>query len=89
MKKEKLMKVLLEEKEKYIKKSFEELSQIKESITYECGKGDNWYQVEVQLLENLDEYVHVSIAVDDGGFLRSLSPYTDSFIKYKNGKVEA
>jgi hypothetical protein len=38
------------------------------------------YQIEVQLLENTDSYVHVGIAVDDGHFWRAMHPLSSSFI---------
>ena len=88
MKKEELKKALIIEKEKYANKSFEELSKIAKPVTYECGSDENWYQVEVQLLEKNDEYVHVSIAVDDGKLLKAMFPLSTSFIVHKDGRVE-
>ena len=41
------------------------------------------YQVEVQLLENTDKYVHVSVAVDDGSIPASFRPLSSSFIREK------
>jgi hypothetical protein len=38
------------------------------------------YQVEVDVLENTEEYVHVSVSVDDGTLPASLSPVSSSFI---------
>lgn len=45
------------------------------------------YQVEVQLLERTSGYVHVSIAVDDGG-LNAFAPLSTSFLAYRDGRVE-
>jgi hypothetical protein len=41
------------------------------------------YQVEVQLLENTADYVHVAVSVDDGSLLGSILPLTHGFIRQK------
>lgn len=41
------------------------------------------YQFEVQLLENTDTYVHVSVRVDDGRLWYSIHPLSNSFIVQK------
>jgi hypothetical protein len=41
------------------------------------------YQVEVELLENTEKYLHVTVAVDDGSLPASISPLTHSFICQK------
>ena len=41
------------------------------------------YQVEVELLENTQRYIHVAVAVDDGSLPASIRPLTDSFIRNK------
>jgi hypothetical protein len=87
MKKNELKKVLFQEMEKYKNKSYEELIGLVEPIVYSQGSGNNFYQVEVQILEKNDEYVHVSVAVDDGGLLRSISPLSKSFIVHKSGRA--
>jgi hypothetical protein len=38
------------------------------------------YQVEVELLEDTPEYLHVSIAVDDGGLPASIHPESETFL---------
>lgn len=58
-----------------------ELQDIRE---YQVEVGTNHYQVEVQLLENTERYVHVSVAVDDGSFRGSLVPLSTSFVTQKN-----
>src|SRR6266576_4762935 len=35
-------------------------------VTYTRGGGSSWYVVEVQLLENESQYLHIGVAVDDG-----------------------
>ena len=87
MKKNELKKILSQEIEKYRSKSYEELIGIIDPITYSYGSGESFYQVEVQVLEKNEEYVHVSVAVDDGRFLRAIAPLSHSFIVYKSGRV--
>jgi len=41
------------------------------------------YQVEVELLENTDKYLHVMVAVDDVSLLAFIFPLTSSFISQK------
>jgi hypothetical protein len=50
---------------------------------YEVEFESNQYQVEVELLENTEEYLHVMVAVDDGSLPASISPLTHSFICQK------
>jgi hypothetical protein len=50
---------------------------------YEVERDAKTYQVEVELLENTETYVHVMVAVDDGSLPASISPLTDSFIRAK------
>lgn len=87
--KKELQEVLKSEKNKYLKKTFLELSAIKEPITYEGKAGEKKYQIEVQLLEKNNDYVHVSISIDDGKMFRAMFPLSDSFILHKDGRVEA
>lgn len=47
---------------------------------YEVEFQSEKYQVEVQLLENTDEYIHVGVSVDDGHFWRAMRPLFSSFI---------
>jgi hypothetical protein len=47
---------------------------------YEVEFQSQNYQVEVELLENTDEYVHVRVSVDDGHFWRAMCPLSSSFI---------
>jgi hypothetical protein len=55
--------------------------------TYECGKGTNWYRVEVRLTKVTHQSVHVTIAVDDGPW-RAYQPLSTRFVLYRDGKVE-
>ncbi len=88
MKKDKLKIVLEDEKEKFAHKSYDELCKLKDPIVYEHGSAEDWYQAEVQILEKNDQYVHVSISVDDGKFPKVLKPMSTSFLVYKDGRVD-
>ena len=50
---------------------------------YEVARDGKTYQVEVELLENTEKYVHVMVAVDDGSLPASIVPLTDTFIREK------
>ena len=56
------------------------ISELHDVQAYEVELDSKKYQVEVELLENTDKYVHVMVAVDDGSLPASISPLTDSFI---------
>jgi hypothetical protein len=47
---------------------------------YEVMRGAKAFQVEVEVLENTDTYVHVLVAVDDGTLPASMWPLTRSII---------
>ena len=51
---------------------------------YEVEFASRKYQVEVDLLENTEKYLHVMVAVDDGSLPKSLFPLTFSFIRDKD-----
>jgi hypothetical protein len=50
---------------------------------YEVEADSKRYQFEVQILENKSEYIHVSVAVDDGRLPFSIMPLSQSFIQKK------
>ena len=56
---------------------------------YEITFASKAYQVEVELLENTPEYVHVSIALDDGTLPASLCPLGHDFIRKKQTPAPA
>ena len=56
------------------------LTELAELQVYVVNADGAEYQIEVQILENCTEYVHVSIAVDDGRFPRAFFPMSNSFI---------
>ena len=59
------------------------VSELHEVQTYEVELDSKQYQVEVELLENTEKYVHVMVAVDDGHLPASIWPATDTFICQK------
>lgn len=61
-------------------------SRIRANGVYEVKSPGGDYQVEVQVLENTPDYLHVSVAVDGGG-LSAFKPLTGSFIAYRDGRV--
>jgi hypothetical protein len=59
------------------------VSELHDSQTYEIESDCKKYQVEVELLENTEQYLHVMVAVDDGSLPASMRPLTHSFIRPK------
>jgi hypothetical protein len=49
-------------------------SELAEVKNYQIESNGKIYQFEVQLLENKDDYVHASVAVDDGRLPYSIFP---------------
>jgi hypothetical protein len=59
------------------------VSELHDVQTYEIEFDSKKYQVEVELLENTEQYFHVMVALDDGSLPASIRPLTDSFIRQK------
>ena len=59
------------------------ISELQDLQAYEVELDSKKYQVEVELVENTDKYVHVMVAVDDGSLPASISPLTHTFIRSK------
>jgi hypothetical protein len=59
------------------------VSELHEIQAYEVEFESKQYQVEVELLENTEKYLHVMVGVDDGSFPASISPLTQTFICQK------
>jgi len=59
------------------------IAELHDVRAYEVEVDSKQYQVEVQLLENTNAYVHVLVAVDDGSLPWSIAPLTQSFICQK------
>ena len=56
------------------------IAELHDLQAYEVELNSKKYQVEVELLENTDKYVRVTVAVDDGNLPVSISPLTHTFI---------
>ena len=56
------------------------LAELRTRDVYEVVAESKQYQVEVVLLEDTPEYLHVSIAVDDGSLPGSFHPESESFL---------
>lgn len=50
---------------------------------YEVEFASKTYQVEVELLENTETYLHVMLGVDDGSLPASIAPLTETFRREK------
>ena len=73
--------VLEAEIKRWAEKSYDELlANLSEIQVYEVELDSLPHQVEVELLENQPDYLHVFISVDDGSLPASLRPATGSFI---------
>jgi hypothetical protein len=62
-------------------------SALDEIQVYEVQLDSKMYQVEVEMLESTEEYLHVRVAVDDGSLPASIVPETQTFIcnkKFRN-----
>jgi hypothetical protein len=82
-------KVLDSELERWTAKSIEELLlELREVEAYQVDFDSKRYNVEVQLLENTNEYIHVLVDVDDGSLPASFSPLGQTFIRNKTPEVE-
>ncbi len=57
--------------------------ELRDLQAYEIELDSRKYQVEVELLENTEQYVRVMVAVDDGSLPASISPLTHCFILQK------
>ena len=59
------------------------LSELCDVRAYEVERDSKQYQVEVEILENTDTYIHVRVAVDDGRLPGAMVPVTATFIRRK------
>ena len=56
------------------------MARLSNADVYEVKHDSRTYQVEIEVLENTENYVHVVLSVDDGSLPASIWPATDSFI---------
>ena len=59
------------------------ISRLSTIEVYEVEHDFKKYQVEIEILEKREDYVHVAVSVDDGSLPFSICPATESFIKKK------
>jgi hypothetical protein len=60
------------------------VSELREGLqAYQVEFESKQYNVEVELLENTERYLHVVVAVDDGSLPASISPLCHSWILQK------
>jgi hypothetical protein len=89
MTKSELQRLLDAEVDELSRRSYATLvDDLSDVLAYERGGGASYHQFEVQMIEHEPDYVHILVSVDDGGFLRSFSPITRSFIVHRDGRIE-
>jgi hypothetical protein len=66
-----------------VKSSEQLLAELGQLQAYEIEFENKKYQVEVEILENTERYVHVMVAVDDGTLPAAIHPLNASFIREK------
>jgi len=65
-------------------KSCEQLiAELPDMRAYELMFEGRNYQVEMEILENTESYLHVTVSVDDGSLPKSFRPLSESFIRQK------
>jgi hypothetical protein len=76
--------VLEAEVKRWSDKSCEQLiAELSDEQVYEVECQGRTHQVEVDILENNETYLHIVVSVDDGSLPASLSPLSQSFVKQK------
>jgi hypothetical protein len=60
------------------------ISKLHDRETYEVELASRKYQVDVELLENSEDYIQIIVAVDDGSLPALLFPLTQIFIRKKS-----
>ena len=89
MTKSELQRLLDAEVDELSRRSYARLvDDLPDVLAYQRGDGASYHQFEVQMIEHEPDYVHILVSVDDGGFLRSFSPITRSFIVHRDGRIE-
>jgi hypothetical protein len=64
------------------------MSRLPDGECYEVEVDSKKYQLEVELLEDTERYIHVEISVDDGSIPASFRPVSSSFIRKKQVRGE-
>jgi hypothetical protein len=79
--------VLEAESKRWSAMSYEQLiAALADDQVYEIELESRKYQVEVELLENTEKYIHVTVSVDDGTLPASIWPLTFSFIRHRDSE---
>jgi hypothetical protein len=79
-------KVLDFEVQRLLVMTYEQLvSSLRNQQIYEVECDSKMYQVEIEILENTEQYIHLMVAVDDGSLPASILLVTHSFIRAKPG----
>jgi hypothetical protein len=88
--KEELLRIGLEQEvDRWSGKTIDDLrARLAQPLCYVSKINDEAYRTEVQVLEDLPDYVHVVVAVDDLSFRKSMRPMTTSFLVHSDGRVE-
>jgi len=74
--------VLDQEINRWSQKSYDELrAELSDIQNYQIEFESKAYQVEVELLENTPDYVHVDVRVDDGSLPWSIAPLSADFVQ--------
>lgn len=74
--------VLDAETERWSGKSCDELiAELSDVQAYTVIVDSKQYQVEIQIIENTNEYIHVALGVDDGSLPWSIHPESKTFIR--------
>jgi len=84
-----LLRILIVERERWAALSHAELRhRLATVVAYQAGSQGTRYQVEVQLIENSRERVHVMVSADDEkGHLCDCGPSVD-FLVFADGRVD-
>jgi hypothetical protein len=65
-------------------KTYEQLvAELPSTKAYQVRVDSVEYNVEVELIENTESYIHVTVGVDDGRLPSAVFPVSDSFILKK------
>lgn len=65
------------------KSSNQLISELADTRGYEVEFEGKKYQVEIAILENTENHIHISVSVDDGKLPSSFSPLSQSFVREK------
>jgi hypothetical protein len=89
-KRDKLREILAAEISRWSAMPYDELIlQLQGECVYQVESESTQFHLDVQVLENTDEYVHVMVGIHDGSFWGFISPLSDSFITRKHSEHRA